>query len=263
MATRAIGGTPSSANPITFTLSPGMAPAAPLMRMLAQFDREKVEAFAEISIALLDMMDGDLDEDGQCTEDEISCAPVAGAYAMPTGPGCEIADAGETAWIEWTTLRGSQKAGPITTGHDQHGNPLHEDDEEADDSGQCTEDETSCGSPSFRRTGPGCTISDPDYCLAGDDRVTSGAIGGPGVYLPSDGPGDADDAEHWSMTSNVPMPPVVSAEHNVFTDERVPLGIANLQSSFRTNGRKVRSADSGRTLRTTALDDERKPGSPV
>ena len=31
--------------PLTFTLAPGMAPAAPLMRLLASFDRGKVEAF--------------------------------------------------------------------------------------------------------------------------------------------------------------------------------------------------------------------------
>jgi len=61
----------------------------------------------------------------------------------------------------------------------------------------------------------------------------------------------------------VPMPPVVSAEHNIFTDERAHLGLTNLQSSYRTNGVEVRSADSGKMLRTTALDDERKPGWPV
>lgn len=81
-------------NPLSFTLTPGMAPAAPLMRMLARFDRPKVEAFAEISIALLDMIDGDPDrededEDGQCSEDEISTNL---RVLSSGGPGCEISD---------------------------------------------------------------------------------------------------------------------------------------------------------------------------
>lgn len=48
------------AAPTSFTRSPGMAPAAPLMRLLASFDRPKVEAFAEVSIALLDLSFGRL-----------------------------------------------------------------------------------------------------------------------------------------------------------------------------------------------------------
>lgn len=94
MATAPLGAESVPANPLSFTLSPGMAPATPIMRMLARFDRPKVEAFAEISIALLDLIDGDpdledSDEDGQCSEDEISTnlhAQWAG------GAGCEISD---------------------------------------------------------------------------------------------------------------------------------------------------------------------------
>lgn len=94
MATAPLGAESASANPLAFTLSPGMAPAAPLMRMLARFDRPKVEAFAEISIALLDLIDGDPDledshEDGQCSEDEISTNLHA---QWGGGPGCEISD---------------------------------------------------------------------------------------------------------------------------------------------------------------------------
>lgn len=77
-------------NALTFTLTPGMAPAAPLMRMLGQFDRAKIEAFAEISVALLDLMDGDPDmEDATDAEDE-GLTPAALAYT--DGPGCIIAD---------------------------------------------------------------------------------------------------------------------------------------------------------------------------
>jgi hypothetical protein len=35
----------------------------PVMRLLSQFDRQKIEAFAEISIAMLDLMDGDPDDE--------------------------------------------------------------------------------------------------------------------------------------------------------------------------------------------------------
>jgi len=86
-----------ASNPLTFTLTPGMAPAAPLMRLLSRFDRDKVEAFAEISVAMLDLIDGDadLEEDdpqGACDEDEISTNLTA---QWGEGPGCEISDAGE------------------------------------------------------------------------------------------------------------------------------------------------------------------------
>ena len=77
------------------TLVPGLAPAAPIMRLLSRFDRTKIEAFAEVSIALLDLIDGDpdLEDDdpaGQMTEDEISAYPVHG-----DGPGCGLSDGGE------------------------------------------------------------------------------------------------------------------------------------------------------------------------
>jgi len=65
MATTTHRAESAQTNPLTFTLSPGMAPAAPMMRLLSRFDRQKVEAFAEVSIALLDLIDGDPDlEDG-------------------------------------------------------------------------------------------------------------------------------------------------------------------------------------------------------
>lgn len=83
------------------TLVPGLAPAAPIMRLLSRFDRQKVEAFAEVSIALLDLIDGDCDlEDddpcGQCDEDEINTGlRVSWANGEhPAGAGCPIADPG-------------------------------------------------------------------------------------------------------------------------------------------------------------------------
>ncbi len=78
-------------SPQTFTLAPGMAPAAPLLRMLASFDRLKVEAFAEISIAFLDLLDPDPDlENATDLEDDFALSPQALGYA--SGPGCAVTD---------------------------------------------------------------------------------------------------------------------------------------------------------------------------
>lgn len=97
MATHPLGAESVPSNPLQFTLSPSFAPAAPLLRLLSRFDREKVEAFAEISIAMLDLIDGDpdLEDDdpsGQCDEDEVN---TAYGLAEDIGAGCPIGDPGE------------------------------------------------------------------------------------------------------------------------------------------------------------------------
>jgi hypothetical protein len=99
-----------------------------------------------------------------------------------------------------------------------------------------------------------------DMCGAGDDRVTSGAVVH-GHHQGHDGPGDAEDAEREQMADDVPMLPVVTLAHNLFTDQRQPLGFSNLQTSFRSNAKPVRSADSGRLYRSTGWG--RDPGAPV
>jgi len=204
--------------------------------------RNRLASFVEGALALLDATDGDPDAEDA---DEREPDPES---------------AGDPAWIEWHT-RGRTKLwreGELLARHD-HGGAAHEDHEDDDPAGQYDED---CYTgPAPRGHGPGCTISDPDFCMAGDDRITSGpSMGG---YIVDTGAGDEDDAEHWAQTDNVPMPKVVSAEHNIFTDERVDLGRTNLQSSFRTNGNEVRSADTGRILRTKAERGRPKPGKPV
>lgn len=99
MATKAIGGESAPVtNPLQFTLTPGMAPAAPLTRMLSRYDREKVEAFVEISISLLDLIDGDADTeangdelDGTAAEDDCidwGNGGIAGCPVSDPG-GCE------------------------------------------------------------------------------------------------------------------------------------------------------------------------------
>jgi len=74
-------------------------------------------------------------------------------------------DEKDCAWIEWTTIRGSQKRGPnILAGHedDEDSDPLEDDDP----TGQCDEDcfntRGDLVSYATRANGPGCTISDSD-----------------------------------------------------------------------------------------------------
>lgn len=73
-------------------------PAAPPMpavaRILARYDRPKLEAFISVAIDLLDVLAGDpdLEEDdpsGQCDEDGIN-TQLALSYGG--GPGCLISD---------------------------------------------------------------------------------------------------------------------------------------------------------------------------
>ena len=95
------------------------APPAAVMTILASYDRAKVEAFVEIAIGLLDTLDGD-------AEAELDDPPE------PNG------DEKDVAYVEWHTMRGSQKAGPNILSN-------HEDDEEDDaaeddDPGGCEHD---------------------------------------------------------------------------------------------------------------------------
>jgi hypothetical protein len=108
---------------------------------------------------------------------------------------------GDQAWIEWNA-RGKNKEGQFggeRVGRDNHGNMLHEDDEdedpreEDDDSGQCDEDGINTANGWIEsincRAGPGCEISD-----AGDD-----AGGDP---FPSYGL-DQSDPEPWSPVNDL------------------------------------------------------------
>lgn len=98
MATKAIGGEAAPVtNPLQFTLTPGMAPAAPLMRMLGRYDRAKVEAFVEISISLLDLIDGDPDveENGDETDGDFAAEDSFQSFGYGDGvAGCPVSDPG-------------------------------------------------------------------------------------------------------------------------------------------------------------------------
>lgn len=234
----------------------GFAPMPAVARVLAGFQRDQLASFIEVAIGLLDLEDGDPDlEDATDREDDHALSPQAIACGRASGPGCPIGDTGENAWVEWDKLRSAAKAGHNTT--------LGHEDAEDDDPDHALDE----GEPDFSRykgEGAGCTISDPDFCAAGDDRVFSGATS---AYNHVDdlGPGDAEDAEREQMHDDVPMPLVVTLEHNLFNDQRQPLGRSNLQSSFRCGDEGVRSADSGKVFvpRRSVLDIREKPGVPV
>jgi hypothetical protein len=72
----------------------GPAPMPAVARILARYDRPKIEAFLAIAIDLLDTMDPDpeLEDDdpaGQCDEDGVNTEVWK---ACGGGPGCVISD---------------------------------------------------------------------------------------------------------------------------------------------------------------------------
>ena len=134
-------------------------PPAAISRVLANFDRAALEGFIAVAIDLLDLAEPDPDAEELGLEDSFMYHPADSA-------GCPVADSpGDQAWIEWTTMRGSQKRGPAPSpGHED----AEEDDEaeEDDPSGQCDEDGINTGAQGLQQRGeydgPGCALSDPD-----------------------------------------------------------------------------------------------------
>lgn len=213
MATNPIGG---AAAPVTL---PGTFPPMPAVaRILARHDRGKLAAFVTVAIDLLDVLDGDADCEGECSEDEVSRCTDIGRPVPSDEPGCDIADAGENAWIEWHTMRGSQKCGPnLTVGQ--------EDDEDGGDHGDHSgseDDSPGIGTRALQRQfdQAGCPISDPGGCE-------------------HDGREPGHDAEVEQMQGDVPAPHVFTLVHNPFNDRRVLLAEPGPGGSvyFQVNGR--------------------------
>ena len=204
------------------THPPQFPPAAAGRMAASLLNRHSAHEIAEAVTVLIDVLD-----------------LIGGDVDLEDGGDDELTgDEHDTGWPEWQS-RGRFKAAP----HEMKSTDgVHEDDE--DDDPDCAQDE---GEPNFAQVSgddgsAGCSIADPGGCEH-DGREP-----------------DSDD-EIQPMQDDVPMLPVVSAEHNVFNDQRVSLGLSNLQTSFRTNGGKVLSADSGEILVTRGF--ERKPGVPV
>lgn len=121
-----------------------MMSVPPMPEEIASFPRNVVHDMIERLIEQLD----DRDPDPDLEQDD------------PTENNGD--DVGDMAWVEWTTMRGSQKAGPnIIVG-------FNEDIEDDEGGGDTSGDE---GEPNFnpdkrfptRLYGPGCEISDSDY----------------------------------------------------------------------------------------------------
>lgn len=210
------------------------APIPAVTRILSQFPAEQLANFIEVAIGLLDLASPP-DEDEPDFASRSDGLPGDPADHEPTG------DDEPGAYAEWSSLRGDQrKIGTsfvFACGH--------EDDEDDDpEDGEITEDE-----PTFKvrnltlKEGPGCPIADPGGCE-------------------HDGREPEDDSESEQMLHDVPALRVHSLKHNVFTDERVFLGVSNLMSSYRADGDLLRSADSGALLKTS-LRMKNEPGIPV
>ena len=60
--------------------------------VLAQFDRATIASTIEVLVNLLDVLDGDPDLEGECSEDEISRCTDLGRAVKRDGPGCPISD---------------------------------------------------------------------------------------------------------------------------------------------------------------------------
>lgn len=195
MATRALGADSALANPLS---------------IFSTFDRSTIAKTVEVLVCVLDAMEPDADLE-------------------PAG------DEQDGAWIEWSTMRGSEKRGPNIT-------QMHEDSEDDDPAGIHDEDGINTCFDVLSRNGPGCSIADPGGCE-------------------HDGREEGSDEDREQMHDDVPMLPVVSAEYNIFSDERSLLGISNLQSSF--VGQDIRSADSGALHTGRSLYSKSAPGVPV
>lgn len=225
---------PTSASPHALTPLAMPIPPAAISRVLSRFDREQLAGFVAVAIDLMDLGDGDPDFEN-ATDLEDDHALSSWAIDPSNGAGCNIADTGEQAYVEWTALHPGTRKGPnITAG---------EEDDEDDDPDHGLDE----GEPNFiavKGEGAGCSISDEGGCE-------------------HDGREPDDDAEREQMLHDVPMLPVVTLDTNIFTDQRQPLGLSNLQSSFRVRGEGVRSADSGAMHRSSGESWPRTPGVPV
>ncbi|HEX7822715.1 MAG TPA: hypothetical protein VF463_19100 [Sphingobium sp.] len=69
------------------------APPPAVSRILARYDRPKLEAFIAIAIDLLDTMDGDTDLESPGAEDDF-VIPYWQRRVVANGPGCPVSDPG-------------------------------------------------------------------------------------------------------------------------------------------------------------------------
>lgn len=137
------------------------APAAAVSRVLATFDRQQLEGFIAIAIDLLDLADGDPD-----MEDDDRAGETIGVKDDPdVPPEEEEGDPDLEQTMDEDDWYDHPANGPGCPVSDPGGACEHEDDEEDDDPGQCTEDEISTLMTANYGSGAGCPISDPDIAV--------------------------------------------------------------------------------------------------
>jgi len=207
--------------------SPLAAPA--VMRILGQFDREKLESTIEVMIALLDVADQPNDPDTPDFHSRSDGLPGDPADHEQGG------DEERGAWLEPPEDGSQLLIGTRQTAYFQ-------DDEDAEDDDPAEDDSE-------------------DRCAAGDDMVRSGSVVSPAHSRPYYGPGDCEDDELESIEQDVPTLPAVSLDIDPTTGKRTYLGHVNLLTSYRTNGEGLISADTGNRLVSRGWAD--KPGAPV
>lgn len=102
----------------------GSTPLLAVAAALRGFNRDQLGSTIEVLIALMDVADGDPDaEAGNDLEDDFVLS--ANAVEMGRNPAVDCVDQDAGAYVEWHTMRGSQKRGPnLLAGH--------EDDEDDD-----------------------------------------------------------------------------------------------------------------------------------
>ncbi|AEG50768.1 hypothetical protein Sphch_3153 [Sphingobium chlorophenolicum L-1] len=209
-------------------------PMPAVSAILSRYDRETLAAFITVAIDLMDAADGDPDIEPNGDEDD--------------DPG----DLRDSGWPEWHT-RGKSKEAFMSASRQSFvgwdGRTIRAD----------LHEDTEIDDPAEEDDAP--EEDGEDRCLAGDDGVFSGSALPVTYSRLISGAGDEDDAEVCQATDNVPAPTVFTLEYDLFRDERTVIGISNLLTSYRTNGRDIRSADTGRIHRSTGHD--RKPGAPV
>lgn len=200
-------------------------PALPnVTRILSRFQRPQIESFIAVALDLLDTLDGDPEVEPATWPEALDAR--RGDTGLPDDSEA-AGDEADTSWPEWQSRGRHKLAGGMA---EMAGDAGHEDDEDGD---------------------PDTSIEDS---LEGFDPEDDMAVDDQGCD-------DDPDVECEQLLQDVPMLPVLSANHNIFTDQRVPPGLSNLQSSYRTNGGEVRSADSGEVHRSHGFT--KLPGEPV
>ena len=223
MATNPIGG--ESAIVTSSNSFPPAAAGHIAAKLLNRHSPHEIAEAIEVLVDVLDCLGGDPEaEDATDLEDDHSLSPLA-LQCAERGSGCAISDGGDISATEWHT-RGRFKLSPGITGKDGMtvSEDVEEDDAPEEDDGDSAVDDRPCD----------------DVNMDLEEEC---------------------DAEREQMSNDVPMLPVVSFEHNLFTDQRTSLGISNLMTSFVC--KEVVSADTGVVHRFRTADGWAKPGTPI